>query len=333
MNTKQLQYFLTTAEKKSMAAAAKKLDIAQPAISLQLANLEHELKVKLFDRDFRGVTLTEAGKKFKKHAEKILFQIQAAKTEMVEELNDYSGKVVVGLSQSICNVLSVELLNELEHRFANIELTFRVGPSYIVDTWLSQKLIDIAICYDISEQTNNELTLVELIREDLLLYISTKPQNPAYSELAMYASMPFVDLQHYKIFMPDQKDALSRSLLRTARGLGIKLKTKDAFGQMMTTLHFVTQGLGLVVCPSSSTFHLEQSKQIRGINLIEPNLQQNVYLIKTDVVEKRRAVNAVFELIREVTASVHAQNYWRGTLIDDKYSIPTISGIETLVES
>jgi LysR family transcriptional regulator, nitrogen assimilation regulatory protein len=332
MNTKQLQYFLATAENKSITAAAKMLDIAQPAISLQIANLEHELKIKLFDRDFRGVTLTEAGCKFKKHAKQILLQIQDAKAEIAQGQQTYSGKVVVGLSQSICNVLSVELLNELEQRYANIELTFRVGPSYVVDSWLHEKKIDIALCYELSRQVSMDLNVVELIREDLFLYISNKPQNPAYSELAIYSSLPFSDLQYYKIFMPDKKDALSKSLMKTADALNIQLKTKDAFGQMMTTLHFVTQGLGLVVCPSSSTFHLEQTRQIRGIKIIEPDVQQNLYLVRENKIEENCAVSAVFELIREVTASVHAKNYWRGTLIDKKYYVPDVNNIETLIE-
>lgn len=332
MNTKQLQYFLTTAENKSIASAAKCLDISQPAISLQLANLEHELKIKLFNRDFRGVTLTSAGLKFKQHAEKILLQIQTAKIEMTEGLEAFSGKVVVGLSQAACNVLSVELLNELEHRYENIELTFRVGPSYIVNSWLLEKKVDIAICYDIPEKEGSELTILELISEDLRLYISTKPQDPAYSELTLYSSMPFSDLQYYKIFMPDQDDALSKMLIKNADNLNIKLKTKDAFGQMTTTLHFVTQGIALVVCPSSATFHLEQNRQIRGINIIEPNLKQNVYLVKNHAIETSRAVDAVFELIREVTASVHNKDYWCGTLLDKKYYIPKISEVATIID-
>ncbi|MBQ4832977.1 LysR family transcriptional regulator [Pseudoalteromonas sp. MMG010] len=331
MNTKQLHYFLATAEKKSITAAAKKLDIAQPAVSLQLANLEHELKVKLFDRNFRGVVLTDAGQKFQKHARIILAQIEEAKTEIAYKQSQFSGKVVVGLSQSACNVLSVELLNQLEHRYPNIELTFRVGPSYIVDTWLQENKVDIALCYEAKKVTTSSLKVVDLINEDLLLYISTHPQNPAYSELAFYSYIAFEELQNYKIFMPDQKDALSQTLTKTAESLGIKLKTKDAFGQMMTTLHFVTQGLGLVVCPSSSTYHLEQNKQIRGIQIIQPNLQQKLSLIKA-INSDNNAVEAVFELVREISACLHAKQHWRGNLLDKKYHIPENTGIETLIE-
>src|SRR5687768_564259 len=144
MNTKQLQYFLVTAEKSSITAAARELDVAQPAISLQLANLEHELKTKLFERDFRGVRLTETGNRFKKHAETIMQQIQVAKADLNAEKDDYCGTVTLGLNQEVCNVLAIDLLTEIEHRYPNIELKLRIGPSNVVDEWLHEGSVDVA---------------------------------------------------------------------------------------------------------------------------------------------------------------------------------------------
>ena len=71
MHSKQLHYFITTVQKGSIAAAARALDIAQPAISQQIASLEREVKATLLERSFSGVNLTPAGKVFYKHAEKI----------------------------------------------------------------------------------------------------------------------------------------------------------------------------------------------------------------------------------------------------------------------
>lgn len=58
MNSKQLLYFSVTVEKGSIAAAARELDIAQPAISQQLVNLEREMGATLLERSFKGVSLT-----------------------------------------------------------------------------------------------------------------------------------------------------------------------------------------------------------------------------------------------------------------------------------
>ena len=330
MNTKQLEYFLATAEQGSISGAAKILDVAQPAISLQLANLEHELKTKLFERNFRGVALTTAGEQFEEHARLILNQIDKAKLEIIGQQTQCKGKVVVGLSQSICNVLSFQLQTELEHRFPNVELAFRVGPSYKVENWFADQKIDIALCYN-AELNKNAATTLPLLSEKLYLYISPRPKNPSYSELSLYGSIPFESLQDYELFMPDRRDALPMLLAAEADNLGIKLKTRNAFGQLMTTLHYISQGFGLAIYPSSATCHLETSKQIRAIKIIQPELKRDVYLRLSDHQRKNAAVAAVFELIRETTANAHADNSWRGTLLDTKYRHPSVVNIDSAV--
>ena len=57
MNFKQLEYFVAVAEAKSISKAARKLHVAQPPISRQIAMLEDELKVCLFLRTNKGVEL------------------------------------------------------------------------------------------------------------------------------------------------------------------------------------------------------------------------------------------------------------------------------------
>lgn len=321
MNTKQLRYFLATAELGSITAAARDLDVAQPAVSLQIANLEHELKIKLFNRDFRGVDLTEAGQSFVEYARDILGKMDAAKADLLGSKDKCEGKVVVGLSQSCCNVLSIQLLTELEHRFPNVELSFKVGQSMDVENWLVEEKIDIALSYDAPIHSCAK-RIQPLMKEDLYLYISHHPKNPAYSELALFGSVEFSDLQHYDIFLPSKQDALHKMLCEQANKSNITLKPKAAFGQLMTTLHYVTQGYGLVILPSAGAFHLEKSNQLRAINIIEPNLQRDVFLQMSAHKSRDNAVNAVYELIREITANVYAHEYWRGVLLDEKYAHP-----------
>ena len=82
MHSKQLHYFVMTVRKGSIAAAARALDIAQPAISQQLASLEREMKATLLERSFSGVNLTSAGEVFYKHALKLLTEIDNVKAAL-----------------------------------------------------------------------------------------------------------------------------------------------------------------------------------------------------------------------------------------------------------
>ena len=61
MEIRVLRYFLTVAREENITKAAEVLHITQPALSRQLAQLEEELGVKLFDRGTRKITLTDEG--------------------------------------------------------------------------------------------------------------------------------------------------------------------------------------------------------------------------------------------------------------------------------
>ena len=66
MDIQQLKYFLDVAQTEHMTRSAKRLNIAQPALSRSVSRLEHELGVSLFDREGRGLQLTDKGRLFQR---------------------------------------------------------------------------------------------------------------------------------------------------------------------------------------------------------------------------------------------------------------------------
>lgn len=64
MTQSQIQYFLAVAQEMSFSKAAEALFVSQPAVSRQVALLEQELGVPLFDRTSHGITITDAGREF-----------------------------------------------------------------------------------------------------------------------------------------------------------------------------------------------------------------------------------------------------------------------------
>ena len=82
MELRHIRYFLALSNALNFTVAAKRLNISQPPLSQQIADLERELSVKLFDRHSRSVALTAAGHVFRRHAEAMLAQVQQAAAEV-----------------------------------------------------------------------------------------------------------------------------------------------------------------------------------------------------------------------------------------------------------
>ena len=93
MDFKQIEYFVQVAELGSFTRAASVLRVAQPALSRQVRALEVDLRQTLFDRNGRGVTLTEAGKRLLAHGRGILQQVQRARQDLEDQRGAASGAV------------------------------------------------------------------------------------------------------------------------------------------------------------------------------------------------------------------------------------------------
>jgi DNA-binding transcriptional LysR family regulator len=79
MELRQIQYFVTVAEILNFGRAAEQLGMGQPGVSQQIARLERELGVPLFDRSARAIRLTEAGQRFLPAARAVLASVETAR--------------------------------------------------------------------------------------------------------------------------------------------------------------------------------------------------------------------------------------------------------------
>lgn len=143
MNLKQLKYFEAIAEEHQVTAAAKRLNITQPPLSYELAQLERELGVTLVKRNARGVELTDAGQLLYERAEKILAMVSSAKYEVESVGKGFSGVLSLGLSPSARGIIPGERMLEFLKGYPNVGFEIHEGTAYEVIDLIERGIVDV----------------------------------------------------------------------------------------------------------------------------------------------------------------------------------------------
>ncbi len=96
MDIHQLKSLVTIARCGTVARAAELLHLSQPAVSAHVKQLEEELRVRLFERHAKGMTLTEAGEAVFGHAKRALHAVEAIRDEANTLNGEVAGELVIG---------------------------------------------------------------------------------------------------------------------------------------------------------------------------------------------------------------------------------------------
>ena len=95
MDWDKLKIFHAVAEAGSFTSATVILNLSQSAISRQIQSLEDDLKIKLFERHARGLTLTESGEYVYKTVREVISKLKEVETTLNDKKDKPSGKLTV----------------------------------------------------------------------------------------------------------------------------------------------------------------------------------------------------------------------------------------------
>ncbi len=166
MELQQLRYFLAVARTGSFQRAAAQEGVAQPSVSQQIRKLELELGISLFDRLGRTVKLSPYGEQLQAHGEKILRQMDDARTAIESLKRDDSGDLKIGVIPTVLPYALVKPLADFQLRFPKAKLILTEGTTATLIEALRRGEIDIAVLA--LPIKHNEIICSELFREPLL---------------------------------------------------------------------------------------------------------------------------------------------------------------------
>jgi DNA-binding transcriptional LysR family regulator len=245
MELRHLRYFVAVAEALNFTRAAEKLRVAQPALSRQIKALEDELGTKLLDRNRQRVLLTDAGRLFLDHTQKILAQVDLA-TRAVREVNHGdAGELIIAHDWRLPSNLVSQAVAEYRRRYPAVEVS-------LCDLQMNEQLaalhtrkIHLGFIASSFLGPDPQLASRQLIHTDIVALV------PANHPLAGRGSVRLEELKDEEWITVSTTDNGYRAfLLQDCRNAGFTPRfSRATASQPRGIVGLVAAGLGVALAP------------------------------------------------------------------------------------
>lgn len=178
MELREIATFLQVAQLNSFSKAAKRLGYSQAAVTIQIKQLEEELKVHLFDRIGKQTTLTHQGALFYGHAVSIMKEIEQAK-EATAHGDELTGSLCLGTIESICATIFPELLRKYHTLYPKVNVSIITDSPETLLEMMNRNAIDMVYFLDKRRYDNKWIKVLEE-PEDIVFVTSS--QNPVVGQ-------------------------------------------------------------------------------------------------------------------------------------------------------
>jgi DNA-binding transcriptional LysR family regulator len=159
VNTSLLRAFMAVAETSGMTSAANVLSLTQAAVSQQIKRLEDSFGCQLFERDRRGMKLTEAGERLFGQAKRLLALNDEIWAEMTSPL--YEGEVRLGVPHDLVNAYLPPVLKSFAKAYPKVKIALVCRPSLDLLSALGTGQVDLTLVEERVPGADAEVLAVE----------------------------------------------------------------------------------------------------------------------------------------------------------------------------
>jgi LysR family hydrogen peroxide-inducible transcriptional activator len=289
VSLKQLRYFSTVARTGHFGAAAEHCAVTQPALSMQIQELEKELGLQLLERRRKGVALTAGGREIADRAARVLADVRDLVDSARHLSGAFSGPFRLGAIPSIAPYLLPQLLPLIRARHPDLDLHLR--------------------------ETQTQRLLEELVDGDLDLVLLALPvEHPSIETLALFQDRFLLAVPASRAIAKNVR--ATPDLLREDRLLLLEeghclrdqalafchlrqVESIDTFGasSLSTIVQMVSNDLGLTLLPELSLELEAKRADIRLMRFTDPEPQRIIGLAWRATSPRKRDFVALGELI------------------------------------
>lgn len=255
LDSRQLRAFAILARTGSFTLAAKQMFLSQSAVSHSMKALEQDVGCRLLDRVGKKVSLTLAGEQLLHHADKILQEMEAARTSLAQLGKWGKARLRIGASPTACEHILPSVLREFKESFPQCSISIEPGDTMDLLEALRNNRVDLALTLE--PQNEERIEFLPLFTDELLFLLSpTHPwaqtQHVAQAEIAR---------QNYILY--SRASYTFRLIEEYFRYDDIVLNTFIELGSMEAIKELVKLGLGIsIVAPWIARKELEEQSLV-----------------------------------------------------------------------
>lgn len=248
MNATQIEYFLTLCEYKNYSETARRLYVSQPTISKQIAALEEELGVKLFERTTNSLMLTMQGAIMKEAFANAVSIVKSAQTEAKNYHNRIADTIHIGILEGsgIGCLLMDSLSTVINQLLSDVDIRVSFLSYRELNTCLHKNTIDIGITLkkEIQNHTDLQHTKLRTLPFGIIAHSSLEIVKDGLLDLDRIHNLPF-------LFTRDGSLGIKEYLREQEMLLGLKPNQYHCVPNVDSILTNVELGLGFAISVST----------------------------------------------------------------------------------
>jgi LysR family transcriptional regulator, hca operon transcriptional activator len=260
MELRHLRFFVAVAEEGSLTTAAeKRLHTAQPSLSRQIRDLEHEVGAQLFTRSAKGVELTPSGRAFLDHARLALAQVEAAGAAARRAAEPAKQSFALGFLTGQEMGWLPEAMHILRDELPSIDVTVSSHTSPALADALIRGKLDLAFMR--REANMLDIAYRLIVSEPLVAVMPSDHPLAAQSEvtLAQVAREPFIQ-------MSQTAPVLRQIITEAFRDAGLTMRCERTIDNLGMAVSLVASTRGLTLLPAYAKNFLTWSVTSRPVS-------------------------------------------------------------------
>ncbi|RKP48218.1 LysR family transcriptional regulator [Trinickia fusca] len=265
LNLDYLNTFVAVVRLGSFSAAADELQLSQPAVSLQIRQLERSLGTTLIERVGRVAKATVAGEALLGHATGIDAAVRSAIADVSQHVAEGTGRVRIGTGATACIFLLPRIVATVRRRYPNLEITVTTGNTADITKAVEENVLDVGLVT--MPVSGRSLDVTPVMNDEFVLIAPADMTLPARITAAALATRPAILYEQGGNTRRITDEWFARS--------GTKITPIMSMGSVEAIKAMVSAGLGCAILPALATGNLPSAGEV-VIRSLSPRLHRRL---------------------------------------------------------